>query len=155
MDVPLRERNELLIQDGSIINIDGLDAFVINTTENISDLGADICQLKEDDKYVADYALIWRYNMQDQKYHISLRSNPKRDIDVSEIASKLGKGGGHKNAAGFQCKNIFRILCPRERNLLSIEESEHNRHIREYYGNIKGPWYYTSKFLCWLFRKNV
>ena len=30
---------------------------------------------------------------------------PKKNIDCSEIAKKYG-GGGHKQAAGFQCKEL-------------------------------------------------
>lgn len=44
------------------------------------------------------YGLIW-YLGKENKAKISLRSNG--DYDVSEIA-KLFKGGGHKNAAGFE-----------------------------------------------------
>ena len=35
-----------------------------HSTENISDLGSYVCNLMDSDgEYLADYALIWRYNM--------------------------------------------------------------------------------------------
>lgn len=39
-----------------------------------------------------------------KQYTVSLYST-KKEIDVSEIAKKHG-GGGHKGAAGFQCKEL-------------------------------------------------
>ncbi len=44
-----------------------------------------------------DFAVLWRYDHNSEKYWLSLRSTDK--ADVSEIAKSFG-GGGHKNAAG-------------------------------------------------------
>lgn len=42
------------------------------------------------------------YTYDGELYHVSLRST---EIDVSQIALKYG-GGGHKGAAGFECKEL-------------------------------------------------
>lgn len=51
-----------------------------------------------------DILMPFYYSMQSNQFIFSLYcSNP--DIDVSKIAVKYG-GGGHKGAAGFQCKDL-------------------------------------------------
>jgi len=106
------QRNAVLTDQGKMIEIKGLKVFIINTTENISDLGSYICNLRNDDgTYMVDYALIWRYNMLDDKFNVSLRSRIGSNVDVSKLAKEFSKnGGGHKHAAGFSCDNIFTIL---------------------------------------------
>jgi len=106
------KRNAILVDQGKIIKINKLNVFIINTTENISDLGSYICNLVNDNGgYMVDYALIWRYSMLEEKFYVSLRSRSESDIDVSKLAKDFSNnGGGHKHAAGFSCSNIFDIL---------------------------------------------
>ncbi len=106
------QRNAVLVDKGKVIEIDGNKAFVINTTENVSSLGEYIYELMDNDgSYMCDYALIWHYNMEEDKYFVSLRSNSKGSTDVSKIAKSFSdNGGGHKNAAGFSCEDIFKII---------------------------------------------
>jgi oligoribonuclease NrnB/cAMP/cGMP phosphodiesterase (DHH superfamily) len=60
--------------------------------ELVSDLGN---KLSSHDN--CDFAILWRYDHEHEKYNLSFRSNDK--VDVSQICKKFG-GGGHKNAAG-------------------------------------------------------
>ncbi len=109
----LQERRiRALIRIGKVYQINGLKAFVVNTTENVSDLGNTVCQLKdENNNFIADYAMIYRHDHKEDETYVSLRSNQGRDVDVSKIAESFSsKGGGHKNAAGFVCQNIFELL---------------------------------------------
>lgn len=121
------QRNAILVDQGKEIVIYGKKAYVVNTTENISDLGNYICNLRnENGDFLVDYAMIWRHNMSENKTYVSLRSHPDSDVDVSKIAKslstfaanmntskkekKIGNGGGHKHAAGFSCDDIFAVL---------------------------------------------
>jgi len=58
----------------------------------VSDLGNSLSSRPE-----CDFAILWRYDHEYEKYNLSFRSTDK--VDVSEICKKFG-GGGHKNAAG-------------------------------------------------------
>lgn len=60
--------------------------------ELASDLGNALCK-----NGLCDFAVLWRYDHNSEKYWISMRAENK--VDVSEIAKYFG-GGGHKNAAG-------------------------------------------------------
>lgn len=61
------------------------------------------------------YGLSW-YMTSTGRINVSLRSNG--DYDVSAIAKALG-GGGHKNAAGFECaiQELYEMLFPDNRSL--------------------------------------
>jgi oligoribonuclease NrnB/cAMP/cGMP phosphodiesterase (DHH superfamily) len=50
----------------------------------------------------ADFAVIWRYDHDEDEYYYSLRSIDTK-ADVSKICEKFG-GGGHRNAAGCGSK---------------------------------------------------
>jgi oligoribonuclease NrnB/cAMP/cGMP phosphodiesterase (DHH superfamily) len=50
----------------------------------------------------ADFAIMWRYNHEDEQYYYSLRSKDSK-CDVSRICRLFG-GGGHRNAAGCASK---------------------------------------------------
>jgi oligoribonuclease NrnB/cAMP/cGMP phosphodiesterase (DHH superfamily) len=50
-----------------------------------------------------DYDLMIPFVFDGKQWTVSLYT--KKDIDCSEIAKKYG-GGGHKKAAGFQCKEL-------------------------------------------------
>ena len=55
------------------------------------------------DSVSEDYDLMIPFVFDGKQWTISLYT--KKEIDCSEIAKKYG-GGGHKKAAGFQCKNL-------------------------------------------------
>lgn len=65
----------------------------VNTNVHISEVGHELA------KKSGSFGLIWYLNA-DNCANCSLRS--EGDYDVSAIASQFG-GGGHKNAAGFNC----------------------------------------------------
>ena len=57
------------------------------------------------EKYPIAIAFVWCGD----KWTVSLYTTVETEIDVSEIAKSYG-GGGHKCAAGFQCKELpFRL----------------------------------------------
>jgi oligoribonuclease NrnB/cAMP/cGMP phosphodiesterase (DHH superfamily) len=59
------------------------------------------------DSVKEDYDLMIPFYFDGKQWTVSLYT--KKDIDCSEIAKKYG-GGGHKKAAGFQCKELpFKI----------------------------------------------
>lgn len=120
----IKRKNNCNYPSGANHTIEGMRCFILNTTENISDLGNFVCGLKRTTKiedadgnvivdktdYLTDIALIWRHSYRDNKYHVSLRSNKDREeIDTTKISSKYG-GGGHKSASGFTVDNIFDII---------------------------------------------
>lgn len=75
-------------------------ARLVNTTGNISELGEFICRKPE-----YDLAIMWQ--AVEDMVVFSLRSdsgNPDSP-DCAEIAQQYG-GGGHRNAAGFQKRNV-------------------------------------------------
>lgn len=55
------------------------------------------------DSVTEDYDIMISFVFDGKQWTVSLYS--KKDIDVSEIAKKYN-GGGHKGAAGFQCKQL-------------------------------------------------
>ena len=60
------------------------------------------------DSVKEDYDLMIPFVFDGKQWTVSLYT--KKDIDCSEIAKKYG-GGGHKQAAGFQCKELpFKII---------------------------------------------
>lgn len=104
------QRHAILVDEGKKITINDHKVYVINTTENIVDLGNYVCNLKGcDNKYLVDYCLIWYYNMLEAEFRVYFISN--RNIDVLDIASKYNKRCvGSKNIAMFKCLNIFDII---------------------------------------------
>jgi oligoribonuclease NrnB/cAMP/cGMP phosphodiesterase (DHH superfamily) len=75
-----------------------LKAVFFNCTHDIaSDLGNYAV-----DNTDVDFAVMWRYNHDDEQYCYSLRSTDKK-ADVSKICELFG-GGGHRNAAGCASK---------------------------------------------------
>jgi len=75
-------------------------ARLVNTTGNISELGEFIYKKPE-----YDIAVMWQ--AVEDMVVFSLRSDSENpnSPDCAKIAQQYG-GGGHKNAAGFQKKNI-------------------------------------------------
>lgn len=68
----------------------------VNTNVHISEVGHELA------KKSGTYALVWYLNAENRA-NCSLRS--EGDYDVSAIARRFG-GGGHKNAAGFNCDAV-------------------------------------------------
>lgn len=52
-----------------------------------------------------DILVFANYSFVHQDWKVSLRNGFDTNIDCASIASQFG-GGGHKNAAGFRCKNL-------------------------------------------------
>lgn len=71
-------------------------------------------QKNENNNWSYDYALMWSYvEINDGEFWVSLRSNNKRidAPDVTIIAKQFSpSGGGHKNASGFSCTNLYDII---------------------------------------------
>jgi len=75
-----------------------LTAAIFNCTHDIaSDLGNYAVENTE-----VDFAVMWRYSHDDEKYFYSFRSIDSK-ADVSNICKLFG-GGGHRNAAGCESK---------------------------------------------------
>jgi hypothetical protein len=70
----------------------GKDAMVVNAAHWVDEIGHALA-LK------ADFAIIWRYDHDSRKTHVSLRAHHE-DTDVSEIAKHFG-GGGHRTSSAF------------------------------------------------------
>jgi nanoRNase/pAp phosphatase (c-di-AMP/oligoRNAs hydrolase) len=51
-----------------------------------------------------DYDIMMPFVFDGKRWTVSLYTK-KKDIDVSELAKKHG-GGGHRQAAGFQCDQL-------------------------------------------------
>jgi oligoribonuclease NrnB/cAMP/cGMP phosphodiesterase (DHH superfamily) len=79
-----------------VYNYDNFKVCIINCSEIelVSDLGNAIMKTG-----LCDFVVLWRYNHEEDKYSISLRSCDSSPADVSKIAKELG-GGGHRNASG-------------------------------------------------------
>jgi oligoribonuclease NrnB/cAMP/cGMP phosphodiesterase (DHH superfamily) len=83
---------------GKIIEFEGFKCFVCNIPKPNSEW------FKSVDTATYDIMLPFYYNMNTEQFIVSLyTTNP--EINVAKIAEKHG-GGGHKGAAGFQCKEL-------------------------------------------------
>jgi len=83
--------------------IDGIPALAVNKGLANSQLFSSVWDTK---KYPIVIAFVWRGD----NWTVSLYTTEETGIDVSEIAKSYG-GGGHKCAAGFQCKELPFKLC--------------------------------------------
>ncbi len=95
----------------------------VNTTENVSDLGNYIVNIKSQNnngrEYEYDFALIWQYDSYEHVFNCSLRSRSWKDpndnnrlitsCEVDKLAGCFG-GGGHSAASGFKINNLFEII---------------------------------------------
>jgi hypothetical protein len=83
--------------------IDGLRVIAINRTGTNARL---FDSVRDPEKYDAMLTFGWKRD----RWIVSLYSDPG-GVDVSKIAKARG-GGGHKGAAGFQCKELpFKLRC--------------------------------------------
>ena len=67
------------------------------------------CEIKNAnlvENFDCDLSIVYNYDEKTNKTFMSLRSNNKKDIDVSKIA-EVYNGGGHKHAAAF-CLSGFK-----------------------------------------------
>ena len=80
----------------------GLKAICLNSTRFNSQVYKSVW-----DNTKHDIMLAW-VNVKGESCTVSLYTD-KEGIDVSQIAKSFG-GGGHKQAAGFQCKNVKTII---------------------------------------------
>lgn len=74
------------------IDFEGHRVPIANSSVLQSEIGDELCRGKP-------FAIVWRYNDNENVTHTSLRSDEK-GLDVSKIAKKYG-GGGHVHAASF------------------------------------------------------
>lgn len=71
-------------------------------TSNVGNL---LCEEKNSEgKYLCDFSVMWRYEFSTDEWYISMRGAKESDIDLSSIARKFYKGGGHPKASGFTLK---------------------------------------------------
>lgn len=93
-----QQRIEHAVKHGARIRFEGLNALIVNATEDISELGEYIYK-----KLGYELAIIYSI---DETFGVrcSLRTNQK-SINCAEIAQKFG-GGGHPGAAGFRLNDI-------------------------------------------------
>lgn len=76
----------------------------VNSPEFKSDVGNKLF-----DKYpLADFSVVWNYDLYKNNTYFSLRSTDDR-LDVSAVAKKLG-GGGHRNASGLTLPGLAGCL---------------------------------------------
>lgn len=83
---------------GKIIEFEGFKCFACNMPKCNSEWFTSV------DPSTYDILMPFYYSMQTKQFLISLYCQ-NSDIDVSKIAVKYG-GGGHKGAAGFQCRDL-------------------------------------------------
>lgn len=100
----LKQNLEKAVKKGFVVEIDGLQGFAVNWTDNSSDLGEYIYKALGH-----SFALIFSYNGKEWTY--SLRSDK---VDVSEIAAQFG-GGGHAGAAGFRTQDLDWLLLAKKK----------------------------------------
>lgn len=91
--------NEKICKMSFEANFKGLRAICLNA----GGFNSDVFKSVWDPEY-HDIMLMFQYNGKIKLQTVSLYT--LKDIDVSALAKEMG-GGGHKKAAGFQCKNIF------------------------------------------------
>jgi oligoribonuclease NrnB/cAMP/cGMP phosphodiesterase (DHH superfamily) len=85
--------------------------YLVNTDQNVSNVAAKLYEETDDTdcfptRYKCDCVMVWRFNHSDNLVYVSLRSKQGYGIDVQKMAIELaglGKGGGHRHAAGFEC----------------------------------------------------
>lgn len=54
-----------------------------------------------------DIGVTARYDLKERLWYVSMRTNRKDTINLSEITKSLPFGGGHPGAAGFSCENLY------------------------------------------------
>lgn len=84
-----------ILWSSAIVELRGIKMLAVNSTILISELGnlaLEKCIPK------VDVVLIWRYNIRDQLFECSVRTN--ESVDASVVAG-LFNGGGHPRASGF------------------------------------------------------
>lgn len=102
---------KLAAKSANVIKINEHYVYAVQSNLVISELGNYLLEFKDDDNnYVCDYVLIWRYDHVYKKCFVSLRSR-KNGTNVSQIASQYG-GGGHAAASGFETnmQDLLKIL---------------------------------------------
>lgn len=88
-----------IINKSWIAKVGDHDVPVVNTSNSWSEVGEALLAKYPDSPFAASFTAFKEITMW------SLRSRAHEDFDVSAVAKKFG-GGGHKNAAGFQCARV-------------------------------------------------
>lgn len=87
-----------LCRSAQLVCFEGYPVNTLNCIKYISDVGNQLCKKPE-----CKFAFIYRYDMIQHMWYISLRGVAESNINLSLIAKKYG-GGGHPLAAGFTYK---------------------------------------------------
>jgi oligoribonuclease NrnB/cAMP/cGMP phosphodiesterase (DHH superfamily) len=82
------------------VRIAGHDVLMVNATTMFSEVAGELAK-------GYPFGVAW-FQRQDGKYQFSLRST-EAGVDVSLVAKSFG-GGGHKNAAGFEVKQMSEAI---------------------------------------------
>lgn len=78
--------------------------YVVNGTTLSSEIGHALCRRMVAETGSQDgRAAIWRFDERKEVFYVSLRGTG--NVDVAEVARLFG-GGGHRHAAGFDCKTL-------------------------------------------------
>lgn len=78
--------------------------YVMNATMLVSEIGHALChKMSRETNTSNGRAALWRWSDARNAYVVSLRGHG--DVDVAATAKQLG-GGGHRYAAGFECKRL-------------------------------------------------
>ena len=86
-----------MVKTAEIIELDGIKTLAVNASVLHSEVLAELV------KITPPMGVGWTWDGSRRVYQVSLRSSG--DFDVSKIAMAHG-GGGHKNSAGFLCKEL-------------------------------------------------
>ncbi|QYB17403.1 oligoribonuclease NrnB [Pacmanvirus S19] len=93
-----------LCKAAELVEFEGYTIYALNTILYISECGNTLCKMGK-----AKFALLYRYQLKQNEWWISLRGCEENGIDLTLIAKKYG-GGGHPLASGFTYKGDIREL---------------------------------------------
>lgn len=97
----------MLCKSAELVSFEGYKIYSLNSPIYQSECGSELSARKE-----CDFALVYRYKVEQKEWWISLRGNKEKEIDLVPIAKKYG-GGGHPLSSGFSYKgnisDLFKI----------------------------------------------
>jgi oligoribonuclease NrnB/cAMP/cGMP phosphodiesterase (DHH superfamily) len=94
---------DFIVQQAEEFEYNGFRGMIVNSSAK--QLTSEVAEI-----LAARYglAVVW-YRSKNEMYFYSLRSTIQSGIDVANIAKTFPGGGGHKHAAGFNCKELIFI----------------------------------------------
>lgn len=96
-----KKYNQRIKGKNNEISAKSYDIYYVNSSIFTNELGNYLVE-----NFDCDLSIVYNYDEKTNKTFMSLRSNNKKDIDVSKIA-EVYNGGGHKHAAAF-CLSGFK-----------------------------------------------